>query len=405
MANVKVSALSNIADANITATDLTVLVDGIGATPTTYSMTMAQMRTAVLTASVGSGWTATDYLGMGAGTVPSTGMIRSGQGSLTGSSSPLINSTATWNNAATTFTHILVNITNTASNAASLLIDLQVAGSSMFKVTRAGNGTFAGTLAVTGAITATGGVTGALTGNVTGNLTGTVTGNASTATALATARAINGTNFDGTAAITVTAAAVTLTGDTLATNVLTSSLTAVGTITTGVWSGTAVAATKGGTGLTTYTAGDILYASATNVLSKLAKGTDGQFLSLASGLPAWASGSVPDPLTVGNIIVTDKIVTGTGTATLDDSSGSSTLFTVGVGATLVTVRAQAAGDTYVAVWLVRRGTAGNADKTLIVDQSSGKFGLGVSAGGAVTVSNISAGAATNFFASELTLTD
>ena len=57
-----------------------------------------------------------------------------------------------------------------------------------------------------------------------------VTGNASTATALATARAINGTNFDGTAAITVTAAAGTLTGATLASGVTASSLTSVGTL-------------------------------------------------------------------------------------------------------------------------------------------------------------------------------
>ena len=69
------------------------------------------------------------------------------------------------------------------------------------------------------------------------NATGTVahldsdiTGNAATATALATARAINGTNFDGTAAITVTAAANTLTTNTLASGVTASSLTSVGTL-------------------------------------------------------------------------------------------------------------------------------------------------------------------------------
>jgi hypothetical protein len=48
---------------------------------------------------------------------------------------------------------------------------------------------------------------------------------------LATARAINGTNFDGTAAITVTAAAGTLTGATLASGVTGSSLTSVGSLT------------------------------------------------------------------------------------------------------------------------------------------------------------------------------
>jgi len=56
------------------------------------------------------------------------------------------------------------------------------------------------------------------------------TGNAATATALQTARAINGVNFDGTAAITVTAAAGTLSGTTLAAGVTGSSLTSLGTI-------------------------------------------------------------------------------------------------------------------------------------------------------------------------------
>lgn len=72
-----------------------------------------------------------------------------------------------------------------------------------------------------------------LTGNVTGNVTGSsgsTTGNAATATALQTARAINGVNFDGTAGITVTAAAGTLSGATLAAGVTASSLTSVGTL-------------------------------------------------------------------------------------------------------------------------------------------------------------------------------
>jgi hypothetical protein len=74
-----------------------------------------------------------------------------------------------------------------------------------------------------------------------GPLTGAVTGNADTATTLATARAINGVDFNGSAAITITAAAGTLSGDTLKSSVVTSSLTSVGTIATGVWNGTAIA--------------------------------------------------------------------------------------------------------------------------------------------------------------------
>jgi hypothetical protein len=72
------------------------------------------------------------------------------------------------------------------------------------------------------------------TSNVTaptfvGNLSGNAT-TATTATTLATARTINGTSFDGSANITVTAAAGLLTGTTLNTTVIASSLTSVGNL-------------------------------------------------------------------------------------------------------------------------------------------------------------------------------
>jgi hypothetical protein len=47
--------------------------------------------------------------------------------------------------------------------------------------------------------------------------------------------------------------------------------------------------TGGGTGNSSYTKGDILYASGTNTLSKLAIGSTGQVLSVSSGLPAWTA--------------------------------------------------------------------------------------------------------------------
>lgn len=48
-------------------------------------------------------------------------------------------------------------------------------------------------------------------------------------------------------------------------------------------------ATSGGTGQTTYATGDILYASASNTLSKLTAGTNGYILTMASGVPSWAA--------------------------------------------------------------------------------------------------------------------
>jgi hypothetical protein len=53
-------------------------------------------------------------------------------------------------------------------------------------------------------------------------------------------RAINGVDFDGSAAITVTAAAGTLSGNTLKSTVVTSSLTSVGSISSGEWRGTSI---------------------------------------------------------------------------------------------------------------------------------------------------------------------
>jgi hypothetical protein len=47
--------------------------------------------------------------------------------------------TDTWNAGGTTFTAIKMNVTNTASASTSLLMDLQVDGSSLFSVGRAGN--------------------------------------------------------------------------------------------------------------------------------------------------------------------------------------------------------------------------------------------------------------------------
>jgi hypothetical protein len=76
-----------------------------------------------------------------------------------------------------------------------------------------------------------------VSGTNTGDQT-SVSGNAGTATALQTARNINGVSFNGTADITVTAAAGTLTGATLAAGVTASSLTSVGTLSSLTVSGT-----------------------------------------------------------------------------------------------------------------------------------------------------------------------
>jgi len=69
----------------------------------------------------------------------------------------------------------------------------------------------------------------------------------------------------------------------------TTNVTTLGTITTGTWTGTAIADDNGGTGQTTYSTGDILYASGSNTLAKLAVGSNTNVLTLAGGVPTWAA--------------------------------------------------------------------------------------------------------------------
>src|SRR3990167_1195281 len=51
------------------------------------------------------------------------------------------------------------------------------------------------------------------------------------------------------------------------------------------------------TAITTYTTGDIVYASAANTLSKLAIGGTAQVLAVSGGIPAWANAGTTVPLT------------------------------------------------------------------------------------------------------------
>ena len=119
-----------------------------------------------------------------------------------------------------------------------------------------------------------------------------------------TALPFNITN-NGTTAISISTAGVTTIAGTIVGSVngnaatvttnanLTGDVTSVGNATT---LGT-VAVTKGGTAQTTYATGDILYASATNTLSKLAVGSTGQVLTVASGAPSWAAAAGGSGLT------------------------------------------------------------------------------------------------------------
>lgn len=157
-----------------------------------------------------------------------------------------------------------------------------------------------------------------LTANQTITLSGDVTGSGTTAitATLATVNSNVGSfgsstgipsftvNAKGliTAASTnvVIAPAGTLTGTTLNSTVVSSSLTSVGTISSGTWNGTTIAIANGGTGQTSKapafdalspmtTAGDVIYGGASGTGTRLGIGSTGQILTVVSGSPAWSS--------------------------------------------------------------------------------------------------------------------
>jgi len=93
-------------------------------------------------------------------------------------------------------------------------------------------------------------------------------------------------------------------------------------------SSTALATTSGGTGLSSYASGDIIYASATDTLAKLTKGTDGQILTLASGVPSWAAAPITLPTQTdngGKYLTTDGTTASWATLVVPIETGTTTL--------------------------------------------------------------------------------
>jgi hypothetical protein len=85
--------------------------------------------------------------------------------------------------------------------------------------------------------------------------------------------------------------------------------------------GTALPATSGGTGASSFVVGDIFYANTTTTLARLPIGSTGQVVTVAGGLPTWASPGTGTVTSVGGTGTVNGI-TLTGTVT---SSGTLTL--------------------------------------------------------------------------------
>lgn len=115
------------------------------------------------------------------------------------------------------------------------------------------------------------------------------------------------TSVSGTANRITSTGGTTPVIDIAATYVGQTSLTTLGTITTGTWNATTVGVVYGGTGLTSATQGDMLYASASNTYSLLAKSASAtRYISNTgtSNNPAWAQVDLSNGVT-GNLPVTN----------------------------------------------------------------------------------------------------
>lgn len=109
-----------------------------------------------------------------------------------------------------------------------------------------------------------------------------------------------------------------------------------GIVANGDWQATAIAAAFGGTGQTSYTIGDIIYASNTTAIAKLGIGTSGQVLTVSGGgVPTWAAVSAPN-LGSANLTSADDART----FTLKSGTSSSQYFQIlnSAGANLFTGR-------------------------------------------------------------------
>ena len=120
---------------------------------------------------------------------------------------------------------------------------------------------------------------------------------------------------------------------------------------------------SGGTGQTTYTAGDLLYATGSAALSKLAIGTNTYILTSTGSAPQW---SIPSGITVGTAT---NIAGGTaGAVPYNSGAGSTTFLSLGTQDYVLTAGATA--PQYVAQSTLSVGAATNAINTGITADST-----------------------------------
>ena len=263
------SAAIPVASGGTGATTLTGYVKGNGTSLMTASATIPN----------------TDITGLGTMSTQNANAVAITGGTISGLGTAL--AVASGGTGATTLTGLVYGNGTSAMTAASAAQVVAVIGS-----TAVANATLAATATL--ATTAT---------NIAGGLSGSIPYQTAAGTTSLLAAGTNGqvltlaagipswVSVTGVGTVTSVDGSGGTTGLTLTGGPITSS----GTLTLG---GT-LAAVNGGTGQSSYVIGNVLYASTTTALSKLAIGTTGQVLTVAAGIPSWATPTTGTVTSVG----------------------------------------------------------------------------------------------------------
>lgn len=162
------------------------------------------------------------------------------------------------------------------------------------------------------------------------------------------------------------------------------SITTLGTIGTGVWNGTGIAAGFGGTGYTAYADGDLLVGISGNTLAKLAIGSTNQVLTVAGGVPVWA-GAPSSALNSTQIGYGNGSNVLTGTSTLTWTNSTLTM-QLGAGTGTSTIRtANASSGANAASLTIQTGDANSGVVGAGLLTLLGGAGAGSSAAGSIAV--------------------